>query len=283
MGTRRTSNSRIRWLLVAHAILAAAPLLILGLNPSTVTAPLEWALGSFPLGSLMALSIWVGIGGTRLIWRALIGLGSISYLAIFPTIVDATMAPAGVSASEWTMMYLDTVWQLAIMFALLSGTLLLLGLRFQVARPTSGVAPVGEARFQFSMLQIMVGMSAVAVVLSSLRLARTASEHGSSKWEAVTLYAFLFVAFFVNTACAVFATLGFGKVGRNIAMVLAIAVLLGVATSIAMHNDLEDSWILGGTILIATMPTVIVLVSLLVVRSCDYRLVRRRQRGEVTG
>ena len=89
--------------------------------------------------------------------------------------------------------------------------------------------------------------------------------------------------FFVNTACAVFATLGFGNVRRNIALVLAVAVLLGVAAAIAMRTDTVSWWLFGGSILIVVVPTLIVLVSLLVVRSCGYRLIRRPRKTSIVG
>jgi hypothetical protein len=50
--------------------------------------------------------------------------------------------------------------------------------------------------------------------------------------------------------------------------------LLGVATAIAMHNETVSWWLFGGSMLIMIVPTMVVLASLLVVRSCGYRIVR---------
>jgi len=56
--------------------------------------------------------------------------------------------------------------------------------------------------------------------------------------------------------------------------VFLVSSLLGVAIAIAMRQD-EFWWLFVGSMFIAIIPTATVVVSLLVVRSCGYRLVRR--------
>src|SRR5215212_3705900 len=94
-------NSRIGWLVVTHAILAAAPLVNIWLTPDMILMPLEWTLSSFPLGSLMTLSVWVGLGRMRPLWRVAIGLASIFYLTVFPKIVDIAHSTEHLSVAEW--------------------------------------------------------------------------------------------------------------------------------------------------------------------------------------
>src|SRR5262249_5261444 len=155
------------------------------------------------------------------------------------------------------------------------GTFLLVGRRFELTRLERPDVDLAKSeRLQFSMLQVMVVVSTVAVVLSLMRVTRAAFGHDPYNWESVAIYSFMFIAFLVNTACAAFAALGTGRVGRNVGWVLGVAVLLGVATAFAMHNETNDGWLFGSSMLIMIVPTVIVLVSLLVVRSCGYRLVR---------
>ena len=89
---------RIRWLVGTHLILAAAPMLGLFLPLSDVDAPLRWALLALPLGSLMTLSIWVGLGRTRLLWRTAIGFAGGFYLSFWPFVQEAeSRDAAGVS------------------------------------------------------------------------------------------------------------------------------------------------------------------------------------------
>jgi hypothetical protein len=273
--------SRIRWLIVAHLVLAAAPLLGMRVGFDMQTLPLLWALSSLPLGGLMTLSVWIGIGRTRLLWRVAIGLAATLYLSIFSFIVGVGTITESLSITEWLMYYLALAMEMASLLFLLAATFMLIGRRFELAlvEPEAGPAPSGQ--LQFSMFQIMVLMSAVAIVLSSLRLARDATGHESSTWETITIYSFMFVAFFVNAACAAFATLGTGEVRRNVALVLAVSILLGVATAIAMHQDITGWWLFVCSTFIMIIPTSMVLVSLLVIRSCGYRLIRRTNGAQV--
>ena len=129
------------------------------------------------------------------------------------------------------------------------------------------------------MLQILVVMSIVALVLSLARATRDSHGGVDSTWDWLVMNAFVFVMFIVNTACAAFAALGLGNVKRNVGMVLIVSIILGIATAIAMRVE-EMPWVFAGSVLIAFVPTVMALVSLLVVRSCGYRLIRRG--GEAT-
>ncbi len=272
--------SRIRWLVGAHLVLAAAPLLGLLMQLDMRTLPILWALIALPLGGLLTLSVWIGLGQTRLLRRVAIGLAASFYLSVWPFIQEAVQMhdSAGMaiykSASDWFMGYLEAVAPFAIILFLFGGTFMLIGLRFKLALAEPGTAALRNERLQFSMLQIMVVMSVVAVILSLLRATRKAGG-GESTWDWFMMNAFMFVIFFVNTACAAFAALGTGKVKRNVGLVFAVSILLGVAVAIAMHNDLAGWWLFVGSMTLAIVPTATALLSLLVVRSCGYRLVRR--------
>jgi hypothetical protein len=85
---------------------------------------------------------------------------------------------------------------------------------------------------------------------------------------------FMFTIFFINTASAAFSALRPGKVKWNVGMVVLVSALLGVAIAIAMRQD-EYWWLFVGSMFIAIIPTVTVVASLLVVRSCGVRLIRR--------
>src|SRR4051812_29832115 len=106
---------RIRWLVFAHLILAAAPMLGLFLLFSEVTLPLRWALVALPLGSVMTLSVWVGLGRTRLLWRTAIGMAGGFYLSFWPFLQEsiesrgASGASIYESVSDWIVGYLEAV------------------------------------------------------------------------------------------------------------------------------------------------------------------------------
>jgi len=268
-------DSRIRWLIFAHAVIGAAPLLGLGIQFSMQMLPLLWILTSLPLGSAMTLSIWLGLGRTRLLWRAGIGLAAIFYLSAFSFIADFTQGPPDQPISEQVMAYLSATGEIGILLFMLSGTFWLIGRRFEFARMNSDRIAGRGRLLQFSVRQVLVVMSSISVVLSLFRAARAATGHEPSAWETIAIYSFLFVTFLITTACVAFAALGAGEVKRNVAMVVVVAILLGVATAIAMQNQISNWWIFGGSMLIVITPMIVVLVSMLVVRSCGFRLVPR--------
>jgi hypothetical protein len=273
------ASSRIRWLVVAHAILIAAPLLTLTFagslrmwNPRIL--PLEWALVSLPIGSLMTLSVWMGLGRTRLRWRLALGLAALLYISILSIIDEVLRLQEIPSISELVTIYLQNTGELAALLLLLSGAFLLIRRRFVLTRIDPNTQLQASGRLRFSMFQVMLLMSVVAILLSLLRAVRASMGHRPLVWESVMTFSFMFLAFMVNTVCAAFATLGSHRVKRNVAMVIVVASLLGVMMGIAMRTDVADWWLFAGSMGIAIVPTVVVLVSLLVVRSCDYRLIR---------
>jgi hypothetical protein len=275
--------NRIRWLVGAHLVLAAAPLLGMLVEINMQTLPLLWALSSLPLGGLMTLSVWVGVGRTRPLWRVAIGLAANFYLSTFSFIAHFAAVTETLSKTDWIMGYLEAVAESALLLLVLGGTFMLIGRRFELALVEPGAAPARSGHLQFSMFQILVLMSAVAIVLSLLRLARAATGHEPSTWETITIYSFMFVTFLVNVACAAFAALGTGNVKRNVVLVLAVSILLGVAAAIAMHQDMTGWWLFVGSTFIMIIPTIMVLASLLVARSCGYRLIHRTSENQTAG
>lgn len=266
---------QLRWLVGAHVVLAAAPLLGLLLPFSMETLPILWALVSLPIGGLMTLSVWIGLGSTRLLWRVAIGLAAVFYVALFPFICDWAQFRASSPKSEQIMAYLEAVGPMVIVLFLFGSTFMLIGHWFKLARPESQRQALRTGRFQFSMLQIMLAMSVVAIVLSLLRATRQADRSTNSTSESFVMDAFMFVIFFVNTACAAFAALRVGKAGWNVCLVLVVSVLLGVATSLAMRYETMGWWLFVNSMFIVIIPTAMVSASLVVVRSCGYRLIRR--------
>ena len=273
--------SRIRWLIGTHVVLAAAPLLGMFFRPDSMQMlPLLWSLISLPFGGLMTLSVWVGLGRTRLLWRVVIGLAASFYLAVWPFVNQSISWPESMRPDHWFMSYLEAAAPFSILLFLFGGVFMLIGLRFKLAHVEREAMPPRREGFRFSMLQILVVMSIVAVVLSLVRATRESQAGSDSTWDWLIMMAFMFVMFIVNTACAAFATLGLGSVKRNVGMVLVVSIALGIATAIAMRND-EMPWLFFGSMLIAIVPTLTVLVSLLVVRSCGYGLVRRTPKAPV--
>jgi hypothetical protein len=268
------SRKRMRWLIGTHAVLAMAPLLGTSFRTDMRMLPLIWTLISLPFGGLMSLSVWVGMGRTRLLWRIAIGLTVSFYLAIWPYFNESASSSESMRTDQWIIRYLEAVAPFSILLFLFSGVFMLIGLRFKLAHVGRDAMPPHRQGFQFSMLQIMVVMSIVALVLSLVRATRESHGGVNSTWDWLVVNAFVFVMFIVNTACAAFAALSPGNVKWNVGMVLVVSIVLGIATAIAMRND-DMPWLFAGSMLIAFVPTVTALISLLVVRSCGWRLIGR--------
>jgi hypothetical protein len=178
--------------------------------------PLLWGLISLPFGALMTLSVWVGLGRARLLWRVVIGLTASFYLAVWPYANDSASSPERLSMGKWFLGYLETVGAFSILLFLFSGVFMLIGLRFKVAHIERDAIPPHRQGLRFSMLQILVVMSIVALVLSLMRATRDSHGGADSTWDWLVMSAFLFVMFIVNTACASFAALGLGNIKRNV-------------------------------------------------------------------
>jgi hypothetical protein len=272
------NNQRIWWLIGTHFVLADAPLLGIFFEPSMATMPLVWVFTSLPIGVIMTLSLWVGLGRTQLLWRLAVGLAATFCVALWAHVSTSSWMPEGVTAEPWLMSYLEEVVPYSILLVLFGGAFMLIGRRYQVVRVEPGREIASNERVQFSMMQIMLLMSAIAVVLSLVRASREMTARAPTEesfWGTVVIYSFMSVIFFINTACAAFAVLGFGRVKRNVAAVLAVSVLLGISMAIGMRQEVLENWIMfAASTLVTIVPTLTVVLSLLVVRSCGYRLVR---------
>lgn len=235
-----------------------------------------WVISSLPLGVLLTLSVWLGMGKTRLLWRVAIALAAVLYVGSFTLFGIFSQATESSTLTEMIMIFLQAAGELAMLLFLLGGTFFLVSRRFEITRFDADTLPTSGDRMQFSIFQILIVMSVVAIVLCLLRLVRAAIGHEPSTWESITLYAFMFVNFFLTTACAAFAALGTGKILRNVVLVSIVTVLLGATMAVAIGNKDMGWWLSAGMALVVIVPMAVVLVSLLVVRSCGYRLVRRR-------
>src|SRR5262249_10253999 len=138
------------------------------------------------------------------------------------------------------------------------------------------------ARLQFSVLSVLIIMSIVAVVLTLLRASRNdVNDAGVEAFHWTAADSLAFIVFLLNTLIAAYASLWPSGVKRNVGLVLVVAVLLGLVLASASHSDQASWWLFIGMTFIALIPTVIEVASLLVVRSCGYRLVRRASSTQV--
>jgi len=97
--------------------------------------------------------------------------------------------------------------------------------------------------------------------------------------EGLRIVAFIMLplmVFLINSFCVAIASLETGRVALPIFLVCVVAVFLAAALAVATQWDKFGWWVFLGFVLAMSAPSVIAIASLLVVRSCGYRLIRKR-------
>jgi thiol:disulfide interchange protein len=113
-----------------------------------------------------------------------------------------------------------------------------------------------------------------AIVLSLTRMERAGMAEG------LRIVAFIMLpllVFLINSFCVAIASLGNGRVAFPVFLVCVLAVFLAAALAVATQWDKSGWWAFVGFVLAMSAPSVIAIASLLVVRSCGYRLIRKRR------
>jgi hypothetical protein len=270
---------RLRWLAAAHLCLAATPMLWILVPDGDWSLPMLWAMCSVPVGGLMTLGFWVGMGRSRALLRIVAGLAGSAYLAVWePTaFVMKVSRQQPAVLSDWISSYLSMATPYGITVIMFGGMFLLMRYRWTLTRRELGNAAPHKGELQFTVLNLLVIMSIVAVVLTLVHGSRGdsgATSASGQNWQLVAAYALGFVIYLINTACAAHAALSTGPIRRNILLVLLVSTLSGVALSLAAHQDRLGYWFVACGAMTVLIPTIIVIASLLVVRSCGFRLTR---------
>jgi hypothetical protein len=266
--------NRLTAVVIANAILAVAPLIWPLITLNTSTLPLLWIAFSLPMSGFMLLVFWIGLGNERVALRIIVLFGGCAYLAIWPTIAEF-YAPGSIREG-----FLGNFVPMFVVSVVLSGMFAASRRWLQLRKVENDKSLEMPRRMQFSIFHLLVLMAIVAVILSLSRAARD----GASEVNDITSWHWwaaggLFVAtFFTNTACAAYAALGVQAVMRKCLLVFFVAVLLGVALAFSLGQDRDSAWLFAGGVLTMVIPTVIVLASLLWLRPCGYRLLRKQAR-----
>jgi hypothetical protein len=268
-----TVNRRIKALIAAHAILGPIPALNGMFGPNTYLLPLLWTAASVGVGSLLTLSFWVGFGRNRIAVRAAIAVAVCAYVAIWPTVSVIWGHDRPPSA-------IDMIWQFLSMTLTYSIVVVVLGLCFlpirrwltlrRMPRPVNYPA---RGQYQYSVRNLFIVMTITAAILAFIQLSRSNNGQSTITATYVAETALGFGIFLLNTVLAALAALGTARPGPRIAAVLFIAALLGLALSLAGRHDQIGWWLVPFGTVITIIPTTIVIASLLVIRSCDFRLV----------
>jgi hypothetical protein len=276
---------KLTLLVAVHLLLGMAPIAMF-LHPGDLRwIPLTWALASISFGQLMLLAFWAGLG-TSAAWKRLAGSAAgACYLATWPTLALVVSPNAERSGYE----LVAYVALFAAMLVMFGGIFLLWRRRFAQLRCVDDVderPAVAPRRRQFSVLHLLLLMSIVAVVLG---LMRGATAGDTERWHELAINLLGVVALVVNIIAAPWAALALGPARGRVALVLVVSVLLGMAVSFTAVFKLPMPewrvWLFSTQSLAFAVPPLILVASLLVVRSCGYRLVPLPKRvvGVTTG
>ena len=279
---RQADNHRIRRLIGGHVLLAVFPVLLAFVPADASFFPaVVGTMGSITIAQMMLLSFWGGFGNGKLGWRLAVVVLGITY------------------AAAWSALglFLSTAARQPINNASFTGYVALLGTAASVNSVTALLIVAGllavrrwsEMRFlpemndrattatvQFSILNILVITTVAAVLFAFMRGAR---RNAGTDWQVVPLLALMISTYLIDALCAVWAALGLGRILWRVVLTLTVAALLGPLISITA-NQAPPWWLLLTWSVVSALSISIVLGSLLVVRSCGYRLVPRYPTNE---
>lgn len=195
--------------------------------------PLFWTASAIPVGALLTLSFWVGLGNPPFVGRVVLGLIGAIYAAFWwcvsTVLVQRLNSPNDVTQTPYLMVQVAQFALLVIIF----------GLLFLTLRPWWKLECNSElqtpSKAQFSILNLLMLTASTAVVMALVRASRSDPAALDSGMIAANVLGF--GTFFFNTVCAAFAALCPTSVRRNCLLVLCTSALLGVAISLASGQD----------------------------------------------
>ena len=264
------SSGRLRVLVAVHLAMGMVPAAT-SMVPSEVRfMPVILALTAIPAAQWALLCFWAGLGTSRWKGRLVGTLLGVAYLTFWPVV--SQMLSRQQARTSLLAEYMVGFAVNAFLVSLFAGGLFLARRWIGALHVVSGPdAQLSHSRFQYSILHLLVITAVLAVLLGLTRSARAADTPGIG-WRYGSILALTAVAFLGNIVCAAWATLGRRSVVWPIALVLLVAVLVGIDMALAARLDVLWWWLVPSMALATTLCTTIVATSLLVVRSCGYRL-----------
>lgn len=261
-------------LLAVHLALGIAPAAMFLVPPNLLWIPLAWALAGVSFGQLMLLAFWAGMGTTTSARRMTGSLLAALYLAVWPSLGLFLSPYADPSATMIASFALYLALNVA-MLVMFGGIFLLIRRRFAQLRRLEDPTTIPPGRYQFSILQLLLVTSVVAVVLGLLRWS---TSDDRAIWHELASNLLAIVALVVNVVVAPWAALAAGAARWRLLIVMLTAILLGTAMSFSALFQMAASewriWLFCTQSLAFTLPSATVVLSLLVVRASGYRMVR---------
>lgn len=278
MHDESSARQRLKGLVVAQLFLGMAPLgtALLPIHGAWVIAGI-WAISAVSLAQLMLLSFWVGMGGNAVIVRVLGGIVGTAYLTTWAIAAySVSLLDAQYDSQPLVNGFLTTFLPYAASVLLSSACFLLLRRRCtELVHFSESSAKVAHSRVRFSIFHLLILISTCSLLLSLMRIARPSyekiTEHDMISFAA--LYILTLLVRTINSLCAAWASLSLSSPWARIIIAICIAFVLGTVEAFSLGHDVFSWWIIISACLDSVLSTAIVIASLLVVRSCGYRLI----------
>lgn len=266
---------RLRILVITHLVLCAAPVLQLvsfAFDPFSLTS----VTGCFPAGSLMLVGFWAamtpGIAPSKV--AALVAM--VFYCAYWTDLPVAVMHAKASGESVWGHLVRSMPGVIAMNIALLAAVIggFLISrrwIRLVHLQKVGELPPPRGMRYSVGNLLVLMGLTAIAITL--IKSARTPLGEAPNVTRLGTAFVVIAAAFFLNTLMAARAALAVARSRWQALAILVVAAGLGLAISLAAGHDHFGPRMILGAVFITVGLTGYVYLSLLVVRSCGYRLV----------
>jgi hypothetical protein len=267
---------RLRRLVAVHLALAVVPAGVYLVPPNPWGLLVVHAIISVPVAQLMLLGFWVVMGTATVRHRLLSTWSAVAYgacwLVVAPLLSPYHRAPS--IASLLAGLVIGLAWALSGLAFCSVGVFLLIQRRGTELRRVSD-RETPPARLQYSVVHVLLITSVVAVLLGLARGARATGRE--TPWNQIAGLAMMCLVLVVNLACATWAVLAAGRIRLRISLVLLFTIFLGIALPLSFHHGelVGWWWVLLSEALAIVLPTLIVIASMLVVRSCGYRLIRK--------
>ncbi len=267
--------SAIHRLVAVHLVLAMVPLSISFVTIDMRTLPIVWALAAVTFAQIMLLAIWVGmVAAGNVLYKVLAATIAAAYLGIWQATAQVLMSTE-LSNAAAVSAYVHNTSIILVLTALL--TLALFGVRRLIGTirfVKDDDFPKAEPRFHFSLLTLLAFSTVLALLLGLVRLSRM-TEPAELEAERLVDYLLAVVVYGLNTLATIWATLGPGHVKRRLCVVFFVAVLLGFSFAIGAGNSptSEPWWLFLSFPVVVVLPTGIVALTLLYLRSLGYRLI----------
>ncbi|TWU28191.1 hypothetical protein [Bythopirellula polymerisocia] len=279
MQTSTTNFPRIKLLIAIHLLVGIAPLAMFSLPETNWMFPAMWALSSLSIAQIMLLSFWVGMGRNRGVGRTIGAFGGTAYVSFWPMMAQFLAFPDNAYDSLFTKEFLVEFSSYGALVLLLSCAFLLIRRKgISLVHLSELNTQIEVTRLRYSTFHLLLLMSICSVVLSLTKIAQPSEQTsiGFGSWTHVAGLILMLVVFLMNNLCAAWATLSLNSPWSRIALVIGIAFLSGVSFAVAFGYHSFSWFMVISASLIPVLATTIVVASLLVVRSNDYRVVRNQ-------